>query len=122
MKIKCVDSRVNVHFRFNKCPIYTHDGASAKFSTNSQEIDNSVDVFKNSTRLAENLLVRSLQRLKIFLKSRYRYLTLFNNNVCPVLSLLILSGMGLNTFFQHISRDYFQSLLTFFFIFYMSPS
>ncbi len=29
------------HFRFNKCPIYTHDGASAKFSTNSQETDNS---------------------------------------------------------------------------------
>jgi hypothetical protein len=23
------------HFSFNKCPIYTHDGASAKFSTNS---------------------------------------------------------------------------------------
>jgi hypothetical protein len=30
------------HFRFNNCPIYTHDGASAKFSTNSQEMDNSV--------------------------------------------------------------------------------
>ena len=30
------------HFSFNKCPIYTHDGASAKFSTNSQEMDNSV--------------------------------------------------------------------------------
>jgi hypothetical protein len=30
------------HFRFNKCPIYTHDGASAKFSTNSHETDNSV--------------------------------------------------------------------------------
>ncbi len=29
------------HFRFNKCPIYTHDGASAKFSTISQEMDNS---------------------------------------------------------------------------------
>jgi hypothetical protein len=29
------------HFRFNKCPIYTHDGAGAKFSTNSQEMDNS---------------------------------------------------------------------------------
>ncbi len=29
------------HFRFNKCPIYTHDGASAKFSTNSHEMDNS---------------------------------------------------------------------------------
>jgi hypothetical protein len=33
------------HFIFNKCPIYTHDGASAKFSTNSQETDNSVIVF-----------------------------------------------------------------------------
>ncbi len=30
------------HFSFNKCPIYTDDGASAKFSTNSQEKDNSV--------------------------------------------------------------------------------
>jgi hypothetical protein len=29
-------------FSFNKCPIYTHDGASAKFSTNSHEIVNSV--------------------------------------------------------------------------------
>ncbi len=29
------------HFRFNKCPIYTHDGAGAKLSTNSQEMDNS---------------------------------------------------------------------------------
>ncbi len=29
------------HFSFNKCLIYPHDGASAKFSTNSQEIDNS---------------------------------------------------------------------------------
>jgi hypothetical protein len=32
------------HYSFNKCPIYTHDGASAKFSTNSQEMDNSVVV------------------------------------------------------------------------------
>jgi hypothetical protein len=30
------------HFRFNKCPIYTHDGASAKTGTISQETDNSV--------------------------------------------------------------------------------
>ncbi len=29
------------HFSFNKCLIYTHDGASAKFSTNSHETDNS---------------------------------------------------------------------------------
>jgi hypothetical protein len=27
---------------FNKCPIYIRDGASAKFSTNSHETDNSV--------------------------------------------------------------------------------
>ncbi len=30
------------HFSFNKCPIYTHDGAGAKFSTNSHETDYSV--------------------------------------------------------------------------------
>jgi hypothetical protein len=30
------------HFSFNKCPIYTHDGASAKFNTNSHETDNNV--------------------------------------------------------------------------------
>ncbi len=29
------------NFSFNKCPIYAHDGASAKFSTNSHETDNS---------------------------------------------------------------------------------
>jgi hypothetical protein len=30
------------HFSCNKCPSYTLDGASAKFSTNSHETDNSV--------------------------------------------------------------------------------
>jgi hypothetical protein len=29
------------HFSFNQCPIYTHDGESAKFSTISHEADNS---------------------------------------------------------------------------------
>ncbi len=33
------------HFVFNKYPIYTHDGASAKFTTNSHDMDNSaVDI------------------------------------------------------------------------------
>ncbi len=32
----------SAHFSFNKYPIYTHDGASAKFSTNSCETDDSV--------------------------------------------------------------------------------
>ncbi len=30
------------HFSFNKCLIYTHDGASPKFGPNSHETDNSV--------------------------------------------------------------------------------
>ncbi len=30
-------------FNFKKCSIYTHDGASSKFSTNSQEMDNRVE-------------------------------------------------------------------------------
>ncbi len=34
------------HFSFNTCLIYTHDGASAKFSTNSHETDNSVQIKK----------------------------------------------------------------------------
>ncbi len=34
---ECVD------FSFNKCPIYTHDGASAKFSTSSQYTDKSAE-------------------------------------------------------------------------------
>jgi hypothetical protein len=33
---------ISAQFRCNKCPIYTLDGASAKFSTNSNETDNSV--------------------------------------------------------------------------------
>ncbi len=34
------------HFSFNKCPIYTHDGASAKLSTISYEKDNSGGVHR----------------------------------------------------------------------------
>ncbi len=33
---------VCAHFIFNKGPIYIHDGASAKFTTNSHETDYSV--------------------------------------------------------------------------------
>ncbi len=38
----CTFTLESTHFIFNKCPIYTYDGASAKFSTNSQETDYSV--------------------------------------------------------------------------------
>ncbi len=41
-KIKCSFSLESTHFVFNKCPIYTHDGASAKFITNSHDADYSV--------------------------------------------------------------------------------
>jgi hypothetical protein len=46
---KCVDSRVNMH-------IYTHDGASAKFNTISQETDNSVSC---TFRLNSNIIIWS---------------------------------------------------------------
>jgi hypothetical protein len=35
----CTFTLVSTHFIFNKFPIYIHDGASAKFSTNSHETD-----------------------------------------------------------------------------------
>jgi hypothetical protein len=38
----CPFTLESTHFIFNKCPIYTHDGANAKFSTNSHETDYSV--------------------------------------------------------------------------------
>jgi hypothetical protein len=38
----CTFTLESTHFVFNKCPIYNHDGASSKFSTNSQGTDYSV--------------------------------------------------------------------------------
>jgi hypothetical protein len=38
----CAFTLESTHFIFNKCPFYTHDGASVKFSTNSHETDYSV--------------------------------------------------------------------------------
>ncbi len=40
----CTFTREPTHFVFNKCPIYTYNGANAKFSTNSHETDYSVVV------------------------------------------------------------------------------
>jgi hypothetical protein len=36
----CTFTLDSTHFIFNKCPVDTHDGANAKFSTNSHETDN----------------------------------------------------------------------------------
>ncbi len=53
------------HFSFNKCAIYTHDGASAKFNTNSQEMVNSVHTKKMPEISRETLLLRyHLAKLK----------------------------------------------------------
>jgi hypothetical protein len=38
----CTFTLESTHFIFNKYPIYTHNGANAKFSTNSHETDYSV--------------------------------------------------------------------------------
>jgi hypothetical protein len=35
----CTFTLKSSHFIFNKCPMYTHDGTSAKFITNSQGTD-----------------------------------------------------------------------------------
>ncbi len=40
----CVFTLESTPFIFNKCPIFTHDGASAKFSTNSHETDYSAGI------------------------------------------------------------------------------
>jgi hypothetical protein len=42
----CTFTIESTHFIFNKCPIYTHDGTSAKFSTNSNETDYSAVTVK----------------------------------------------------------------------------
>jgi hypothetical protein len=39
----CIFTLESTQFIFNKCPNYTHDGASAKFSTNSHETDYSAE-------------------------------------------------------------------------------
>jgi hypothetical protein len=41
----CTFTLEYMHFVFNQCPIYTHDGASAKFSTNSHKTDYSAGCF-----------------------------------------------------------------------------
>ncbi len=39
---------------FNKCPIYTHNGASAKFSTNSHKKDNNAAAINGMSSLSFN--------------------------------------------------------------------
>ncbi len=52
------------YFSFKKCLFYIYDGASAKFSTNSHEMDNSVSVEVTSTP-AESSFFKALALLKL---------------------------------------------------------
>ncbi len=48
--------RIKCAFYFNNCPIYTQDGASAKFSTNSHETDNIVCAIIPDSKMVSPLL------------------------------------------------------------------
>ncbi len=48
----------STHFIFSKCPIYTHAGASVKFSTNSHEKDYSVFNIKRNLSTFSNCIFR----------------------------------------------------------------
>jgi hypothetical protein len=46
----CTFTLEYTHFIFNKCPIYTHDGASAKFNISCDETDYRVGVPRNYSK------------------------------------------------------------------------
>jgi hypothetical protein len=86
----------STHFIFNKCPIYTHDGASSKFSTNSQETDYSVGLrFNKLFRFTTLKLSRSYSAFKgqervivMDLRQRIQKLKLhYHTNTVTLLSL-----------------------------------
>ncbi len=62
----CTFTLESTHFIFNKCLIYAHDGASAKFRTNLQETDYSV-VFRKSGKTSQMFtgFPNCLERLKL---------------------------------------------------------
>ncbi len=70
----CTFTLESTHFIFKKCPIYTHDGASDKFKTNSQETDDSVlctshrcwFTYRLTTGLATYLDMHNDNRIPIF--------------------------------------------------------
>ncbi len=59
----------SAQFSFNKVPIYTHDGASAKFSTNSQEMDNSAGILQAKT------IITTMHCYTVYLQIEYTMCT-----------------------------------------------
>ncbi len=53
-----------MHFIFNKCPIYGHDCASAKFSTNSHETDYSAAPVRATGTVRKRQAVRPVHNVQ----------------------------------------------------------
>jgi hypothetical protein len=60
------------HFRFNKCPIFSHDGASAKFSIYSQETNH------NALGFLDGVVLGKIFIAVFFLLEHAAYLGLSN--------------------------------------------
>ncbi len=71
------------HFSWNKCPIYTLDGAGAKFITNSHETDNSVRTRTSYLKMWSQLLLK----LTIGFDTEI-YMILYNLSKPEIVSLL----------------------------------
>ncbi len=56
----CTFTLESTHFVFILCPIYTHDGASANFSTNSQETAYSVRNYNQAVNACLNCHLKRL--------------------------------------------------------------
>jgi hypothetical protein len=70
----CTFTLESRHFIFNKCPIYIHDAANAKFSTNSHETDYSVLYFYGNT-----FVIQVLVSAGFFTRSGISYVKKYEN-------------------------------------------
>ncbi len=74
LKLKCARSPLNLRILpSTSVPFYTHDGASAKFSTNSHETDYSAgSPQETGRRLKGNLGIISLRQFKLMMSEHAR--------------------------------------------------
>ncbi len=101
------------HFIFNKCPIYTHDGASVKLRTNSQETDYSVGSLGPS--LSSMLISTSTGTLIFFVshnikKSKWYLLDFDVLLLLLLLLLLLFMNFTHSIFLPPPSQNYFGML------------
>jgi hypothetical protein len=79
----CTFTLESTHFVFNLCPFYTHDGASAKFSINSQETDYSAGHAAKAKKLKldHNFVTEGFFLREVFLHLALYFVTLFQKYV-----------------------------------------